>query len=480
MRWQRWKYRLSPGWADPDHPMTRIVLTLVFLAVLAVFAGWLADRPGAVSLEWGGYRIETSATVLALLFVAFGLLVYAVTGAGRFLFSVPGRIGASLRARRRVRGYRALTRGMVAIAAGDPGEAERQARKAKALLHEPPLTMLLAAQAAQLSGDDKAAEGFFQAMLDNAEMEFLGLRGLIMQSVKRKDWPLALSYAERAQRLQPKSGWLNQSLFDLQARTGRWADAERTVRDGVSHHLLAGPQGRHRRAVVIYRQARHLADAGNREEALRLAQKATDLDAGFGPAAELAARLLIDQGKHRRARQTIERAWQDSPHPALAELYLDAEPGARDEPLKGVRAIERLIASRPEHLESAFALAAAFARAQLWGEARARAEPLLNGRPSARVYRLMAEIETGDGTDPAAGGRWLERASRAEPDPAWVCGQCGFASAAWSAFCPQCDSFDTVAWGDGRPPAAAALPAAPPVPALAASQLPVPTVPARD
>ncbi|MDA0674866.1 MAG: heme biosynthesis protein HemY [Proteobacteria bacterium] len=450
--------------------MTRIVLTLVVLAVLAVFAGWLAARPGEVSLVWGGYRIETSATVLALLFVAFGLMVYAVAGVGRFLVSMPKRIGTSVQSRRRVRGYRALTRGMVAIAAGDPGEAERQAHKAKALLHEPPLTMLLSAQAAQLSGDDKAAEAFFLTMLDNAEMEFLGLRGLLIQSVKRKDWPLALSYAERAQRLQPKSGWLNQSLFDLQARTGNWADAERTVRDGVSHHLLSGAESRRRRAVVIYRQALELSAAGNREEALRLAQKAADLDAGFVPAAELAGRALVDLGKHRRARQTIERAWQQSPHPALAELYLEAEPGARDEPLKGVQALQRLVATRPEHPESAFALASAFTRAQLWGEARARTEPLLAGQPSARVYRLMADIETGDGSDPAAAGRWLERASRADHDPAWVCGQCGFTLAAWSAFCPRCDSFDTVAWGEGRPsPAEAALPAAPPMPALAAS-----------
>ena len=84
-------------------------------------------------------------------------------------------------------GYRALTQGMVAVAAGDAEEAQKLARKADALLAEPPLTLLLSAQAAQLNGDETARpQRYFTAMLDRAETEFLGLRGLIMQALKRR------------------------------------------------------------------------------------------------------------------------------------------------------------------------------------------------------------------------------------------------------------------------------------------------------
>ena len=62
------------------------------------------------------------------------------------------------RERRRRAGYRALTQGMVAVAAGDPQEARRFARSADALLADPPLTLLLSAQAAQLDGDETAAK----------------------------------------------------------------------------------------------------------------------------------------------------------------------------------------------------------------------------------------------------------------------------------------------------------------------------------
>src|ERR687888_327363 len=67
---------------------------------------------------------------------------------------------------------------------GDAVEAQRQAKQAGDLLNDPPLTLLLEAQAAQLGGDEKAATRYFRAMLDHPEASFLGLRGLLMQSLK--------------------------------------------------------------------------------------------------------------------------------------------------------------------------------------------------------------------------------------------------------------------------------------------------------
>jgi hypothetical protein len=57
---------------------------------------------------------------------------------------------------------------MVAVAAGDAAEAGRQAKRADALLGDPPLTMLLSAQAAQLNGDDVKGDTA-QAILARAE-----------------------------------------------------------------------------------------------------------------------------------------------------------------------------------------------------------------------------------------------------------------------------------------------------------------------
>ena len=125
--------------------MIRTLILVAVFAVLAAGGAWLADRPGSVTLEWQGWRVDTTVA-----FLVFAVAVLAAELAGLFyLFALvggaPGRFAASRRMRRRERGYRALTQGMVAVAAGDAAEAQRQSKRADSLLHDPPLTMLLAA-----------------------------------------------------------------------------------------------------------------------------------------------------------------------------------------------------------------------------------------------------------------------------------------------------------------------------------------------
>ncbi len=135
---------------------------------------------------------------------------------------------------------------MVAVAAGDPQEARRYARRADALLAEPPLTLLLSAQAAQISGDELAAKKFFTAMLDRPETEFLGLRGLLNQALREGDRDTARHLAERADALRPNTGWAVSSLFDLEARDGRWEAA----RDALAKPAGAGSSRPRPRATI--------------------------------------------------------------------------------------------------------------------------------------------------------------------------------------------------------------------------------------
>ena len=95
--------------------------------------------------------------------------------------------------------------------------------------------------------------------------------------------------------------------------------------------------------------------------------------------------------------------------------------------------------------------------AKLWGSARGHLTKALSVAPSRRIYRLLAELETGEHDDAVAARNWLTKAEEAPNDPAWVCERCGTAATVWAALCRQCDGFDTLAW---RSPADAPLPAA--------------------
>ncbi|MGA7775920.1 MAG: heme biosynthesis HemY N-terminal domain-containing protein, partial [Pseudolabrys sp.] len=99
--------------------MIRIVLFLVSLAVIAAGVGWIADRPGEVAINWMGYRIETS--IMVAIFAIAGVVI--VLMAAWWIISAivhsPEYASLFFKHRRAAKGYLAVTRGLIAIGAGD-------------------------------------------------------------------------------------------------------------------------------------------------------------------------------------------------------------------------------------------------------------------------------------------------------------------------------------------------------------------------
>jgi HemY protein len=427
--------------------MIRTIFYLLVFSVLAASVAWVADHPGAVSLTWLGYRVDTDVTVLLAALALAGAAAMYLLRALRFLWRAPGTIAHHRREGRRLKGYRALTHGMVAVAAGDAEEARRQARRADILLDEPPLTMLLSAQAAQLNGDEAAAKKYFTTMLDRAETRFLGLRGLIVQARKNGDTRGALDLARRARELRPKTAWVLTTLYELEVRTGDWLAAESTAHLASRTHAMTAAESARNRAVALFQASIAVEASGDKAAALRAARKAVDLDPAFIPAAARAAGLYASAGKHRRARRLVEETWSIAPHPDLARAYLAL--GAEQDPLGRLMRIQRLVARRPADPESHLALAEAALEARLWGEARRALEALAasaDGGPTARACRLWAALEEAEHGDGAAARAWLARAAMAVPDPAWTCDLCGAAHAAWTPLCQRCGAYDKLRW----------------------------------
>lgn len=428
--------------------MLRAIWFLIILGALAVLSVWFADNPGSMTLVWQGYLIETSAAVLV---IAVAVVAVAAALLYRFwiaLRGVPAGFARNRRESRQRRGYQALTRGMVAVAAGDAAEAKAQAGRADGLLREPPLTMLLSAQAAQLDGDEDAAKTFFTKMLERPETEFLGLRGLLGQAVKRDDGAAALKLVRRAYRLKPKSDWVVRTRFDLEARAGNWVEADSTLGAAFANKLVSPAEAVGHKAVLALQQSMEAEHAGRAADALKLAKLAHAEGPGLVPAAHQYARLLADGGKRRKAAGVIETAWARQPHPDLAEVYgrLAAGKKGGDEALDRMRQAEKLAATNPKHDASRMMLAGAAIDAGLWGVARDN----LDGLPVTHGYcGLMAAVSDGDGDETAA-HRWLLRAATAEADATWVCSDCGNLADAWTALCGKCGAFDTFKWQ--RPP----------------------------
>jgi len=425
--------------------MVRLILFLIAAVALAWGLVWVVDNPGQVSFHWGGWQVETSVGVFGAALVVVMIAVALLYRFWLFITRAPGRIGRALKERRSQKGYKALTKGMVAVAVGDAGEAQRQVGRADGLLGEPPLTLLLKAQAAQLNGDETAAETFFQAMLKEPEMEFLGLRGVLNQAVKRGDDAAALGFARQALSLKPKSEWAAEILFGLEARAGHWSAAGEALASADKLKALPKAESRHHQAVLLLAQSMALETAGEANAALKDAEKAVAQDPGLSSAALHLARLCVAAGKVRKARNVVEKAWSIQPHPALTAVYFaawDAGDG-----LKKVTAAQKLLALNPTSADSHVLMAEAALEAKLWGQARTHLQAALDaGRATRTVLTLQARLEEEDRGDKEKARVWLARAARAAADPAWVCGACGHVEETWAAHCSKCQGFDTLAW----------------------------------
>ncbi len=421
--------------------MIRVFLFLLVVALAALGVAWLAEHPGEVAMTWQGWRIETSLVVLLASIIVLVIVLMILWTLLRLVFGGPAALAGYFRSRRREKGLKALSRGMIATAAGDHRRARRYAREARKQMRDEPLTLLLQAQSAQLAGDRRNAAQAFEAMLADPQTEVLGLRGLFIEAQRAGDQQAARLHAERAAELAPGLPWAANALLDFQTGEGDWRAALGTIERNAENGLIDSKEAKRKRAVLLTAQAME-REENESDGALDQALEAHRLAPELVPAAVVAGRLAASHGSTRKATRLLEKTWRLFPHPDVADVYIHARPGdsARDR-LKRARA---LAAIRPAEPEGKIAVAAAAIDARDWQAARESLAPLLEEAPSRRVCLLMAEIEEGEHGDTGRVREWLARALRAPRDPAWVAD--GYVTDQWGPVSPVSGRLDAFEW----------------------------------
>lgn len=421
--------------------MLRLIAFLIGIALIATGLAWLADRPGELVLYWQGYRVETSVFRAAVIFVALVASALFIWSILRNIWHSPATVGNVLNKRRQKMGIDALSSGMIALGAGDKAAAMRSAIQARKSLPNEPLTHLLRAQAAQLSGDRTTARRIFEAMLAAPDTEQLGLRGLFLEAQREGEREAALHFAERAVALNPKLAWAVDALFDIQCRDGDWDGALETLAIARKNGHVDRAQADRRRAVLLTAQAQ-AAETTDPERSLNLATEAHGLAPDLVPAAAIAGRLLASRGNTGRAAKIIQRTWSRAPHPDLATAYAYARIG--DSPRDRLERVRQLAALSPNSLESPIAVATAAIEARQFDTARDALEPLIPERMTQRVATLMARIEGEQHADKGRIREWLARAVHAERDPVWTAD--GFIAERWMPVSPVSGALDAFQW----------------------------------
>ena len=420
--------------------MIRVVFFLLVVAACALGAAWLADRPGEVVITWPwlGKVIEIQLAVLiaAVALIAIGAIL--LWSLARTIWRSPRNVAAFVRHRRAARGQHAISRGLIAIGAGDLQGARRHANEARRYAPHEPHAPLLGAQMAQLEGNRPAAELAFRQMADHRDTKLLGLHGLFVEAQRRNDMAAAHAVAEEAVAANPAAAWAAQAVLDFRCAQHDWAGALSALDSNLASGLIDKPAFRRSRAVLL--TARALSGA-SRDAAKADVLEAVKLSPGLVPAAALAGRFLSEAGEVRKGVRLLEAAWRAHPHPDLAETYAHVRTGdsARDR-LSRVQSLAKLTPDVPEGM---LAVAHAAIDAREFALARAALAPL-TAAPTRRVALLMARIEDDDTGDLGRARAWMARAVHAARDPAWTAD--GLVSDKWLPVSPATGRLDAFEW----------------------------------
>lgn len=424
--------------------MFRALWFLLRLSLLVVAVVFVAKNPGTLRIDnWMGYEIEADMRFVLAFLVAFLLVWTFAYRLYRAVVTVPAALRKYRAAAMREKGYLALTRGMVAVAAGDAHSADKYARRAARMIPGAPLARLLTAQSSLLAGNTPRARAEFQALLADDAAAIFGIRGLLNETLEAGNYSDALTYIRQAEKIQPKRSWVIRTLFDLETKNRDFTNALRTLKRAEKYGVFDARRVKSHRAALF--MALSYDSAGDAEKAYRYADAAFGLNPAFVPAADALARYYIGRDKRRAAIKIVQKAWEAGPHPDLAALWMSLAPQPKkkaslyDQGRDLYNWAQQLHDLRPDHRDSMRLLGHAALEARMMREARELLQRAFD-------YRALARLERMDNGNEAKAREWLEMSADAPADPQWVCGTCGHMAGRWQPVCSHCHTFNSQEW----------------------------------
>jgi HemY protein len=168
--------------------MIRVLLFLGLVALMAFGVVWFADRPGDVAIVWQGYRIETSVMVGLVAVAALALIAVIVWSIVRTILRSPTLIAMFMSHRRGVRGYLAVSRGLIAVGAGDASAAKRARMKSNASRRASRSRFCSMPRSRSSPAIAPRPSIAFRAMAERDDTKLLGLRGLYIEAQRGRTW----------------------------------------------------------------------------------------------------------------------------------------------------------------------------------------------------------------------------------------------------------------------------------------------------
>lgn len=361
----------------------RWILLLVIVAALAAFGWhWVAEDPGYVLLRMRGWRVET--TVVAAVVIL--LLAWALLTLGWRLLRWP--FGALSRRHRRLSQQR-LGAGLIALAEGRHGDAERDLNRAAQLdtLRGPAL--LAGAEAAARRGEHaRALEALNQASQSVPQAARV-LRARLLRREGKPAEALALLAPESDKGALTPGGWRELAMAALESGDVRRA------REALEPLQKSGALGSRAYAALEARVLAATLQAAPDGAALNsLWSQLPKAQRRIPAVVDAYARRASSFGLNLPAMDEVESALRREWSPALVDTYGSL---SGDEVEPRLRRAEAWVDAHPNDANLLLTLGRMCVRLQVWGKAHQYLQRSLALDPGAGAWEALGDAFAGQG-----------------------------------------------------------------------------------
>ena len=401
------------------------------------------DSQLTISIIMGVCVILLSFLIFFVGFVFLNLVVAII----RFLSGDETAITRYLSRSRQAKGSKALSSALISFYEGDSVEALVHSSKAKKLLNNDTLSLLINAQITKKSGDSKLALASYKKLLTQKETRLVALSGIVSEKIKAGEFKVALELSKKNVELYPKNIGNINTLFNLQLQEKDWKGAVKTLQRRKTIEKIPRNSFLKQEAMLIFEDAQEKFEEGFSQEALAGTLVAVRQHPSFVAALCFLTKLENSSGNKRRIEKLLQKAWVMFPHPDIAKSYASLVKVESSE--KRLKRFEPLIKINKRDPQTIILKTELFLATEDFSKAKELISALVNNSPDNYILTLMAAVERASGGTEKIVREWLTKAVYAPKSPTWICNECGFQSE-WISICKSCDCFDSMRWA--RPP----------------------------
>ena len=361
-----------------------ILLTLSGFCAYSVI--YLSELSGDITLNINNNQLTISiimgvCVILLLFFILFVGFVFLNLGVAimRFLSGDETAITRYLNRSRETKGSKALSSALISFFEGDSVEALVHSNKAKKLLKNDKLSLLINAQITKKSGDTKLALASYKKLLGQKDTRLVALSGIVSEKIKSGEFKVALELSKKNVELYPKNIGNINTLFNLQLQEKDWKGAVKTLQRRKAVERTTRDSFLQQEAILIFEDAQEKFEAGLSQEALAGTLVAVRQYPSFVAALCFLTKLENISRNKRRVEKILQKAWSLFPHPDIAKSY--ASLVKVESPEKRLKRFEPLIKINESDPQTMILKAELFLATEDFSKAKELISALANDNP---------------------------------------------------------------------------------------------------